>query len=174
MPRLDRFRMLYRWDSCERALKVGGSDPLIAIPLLANANPPFEPLIQESVLVILERRKKRQRSRLQRTDKRVRCAACRIGYGKRRKDHNFSGGGGIGGGWHCPRSTSCREKSAGDHYCGMCNYERNDVFADIGSPREEDLMDETQGEPDGKPAEQELSNGRRSRLKWQGLSNRRC
>lgn len=153
MPRLDRFLLLDRWNSCERALKIGGSDSLIKITSLAKANPPFDPLIQESVLVIVERRKKRQRSRLQRTHKRVRCAACGIGYGKRRKDHNFSGGGGIEGGWHCPSSTSCRERSTGDHFCGMCDNERNDVFAEIGLPNEEDLMVESQCETDGTLAE---------------------
>ena len=55
----------------------------------------------------------------------VRCAGgCGTRYGKRHPDHNFSGSGGIEGGWHCPTEVSCRDEPTGVHYCGMCTMER--------------------------------------------------
>lgn len=63
----------------------------------------------------------------------VRCSGgCGTKYGKRRKDHDFSGGGGIdlSGGWFCHSleknalDERCDPKATGDHYCGMCTKER--------------------------------------------------
>jgi len=61
------------------------------------------------------------------------CAGgCGTKYGKKRKDHAFSGGGGVhdSGGWKCgwinvsTGEGSCFPKATGDHYCGMCKMER--------------------------------------------------
>ena len=55
----------------------------------------------------------------------VRCAGgCGTRFGKRHPDHNFSGFGGIEGGWFCESNESCRDKPTGDHYCGMCTLDR--------------------------------------------------
>ena len=54
---------------------------------------------------------------------------CGTRFGKRHPDHNFSGIGGIEGGWFCESSDSCRDKPTGDHYCGMCTMERRTAGA---------------------------------------------
>lgn len=64
----------------------------------------------------------------------VRCAGCGIKYGKKRKDHDFAGGGGVrgSGGWFCKwinsngMEGSCIPTATGDHYCGMCERERRE------------------------------------------------
>ena len=66
---------------------------------------------------------------LMRRHKGVRCAGgCGTKYGKKRKDHDFAGGGGVkdSGGWYCETRASCILKATGDHYCGMCTEERMD------------------------------------------------
>ena len=79
-----------------------------------------DPLVAEALFVSkdhLEDRKERRRARVHR---RVRCAGgCGTRFGKQRRDHDFMGGDGIYGGWHCP-STPCQRRATGDHYCGMC------------------------------------------------------
>lgn len=73
-----------------------------------------------------------RRRRMTRAHKGVRCAAgCGTRFGKRRSDHNFSGGGGIEGGWHCASPRSCLDKPTGDHYCGMCTVERRQEAATV-------------------------------------------
>ena len=64
-------------------------------------------------------------NQLKRIHKGVKCADdCGTRYGKRHKDHDFHGGGGIEGGWRCPSPDSCLTRATGDHYCGMCTMER--------------------------------------------------
>ena len=79
-----------------------------------------DPLVAEALFLskhYLEDRKDRRRARVHR---RVRCAGgCGTRFGKQRRDHDFFGGEGIYGGWHCP-STPCQRRATGDHYCGMC------------------------------------------------------
>ncbi len=67
---------------------------------------------------------KRQAGLRARIHRNVMCAGgCGTRYGKRRKDHNFSGGSGIEGGWLCPTNISCLDEPIGDHYCGMCTHQ---------------------------------------------------
>ena len=64
--------------------------------------PDCDPLVVEAAAIAKhehEKRKARHRARIHRN---VVCAGgCGTRYGKRRKDHNFSGGSGIEGGWFC-------------------------------------------------------------------------
>ena len=80
-----------------------------------------DPRVAEALFVsrvYVEDRKELRRVRVHRS---VRCAGgCGTHFGKRRRDHDFWGGGGIHGGWFCPTTTSCQNRATGDHYCGMC------------------------------------------------------
>ena len=86
--------------------------------------PGCDPLVVEAAAVAKhehEKRKARHRARVHRN---VVCAGgCGTRYGKRRKDHNFSGGGGVEGGWYCPTNISCLDEPTDEHYCGMCDRE---------------------------------------------------
>lgn len=78
-----------------------------------------------------ERHRHKQRMRIH---KGLRCAGgCGTRFGKRRPDHNFSGGDGIEGGWFCESSRSCRDKPSGDHFCGMCTLERRSAATEDDS-----------------------------------------
>ena len=99
-------------------------------------NPDSNPLYVE-IAAYIHYKEKTTRSRdLMRRHKGVRCAGgCGTKYGKKRKDHDFSGGGGVkdSGGWRCEwigkhgTRGSCIPKATGDHYCGMCSEERRDI-----------------------------------------------
>ena len=86
--------------------------------------PDCDPLVVEAAAIAKhehEQRKARHRARIHRN---VVCAGgCGTRYGKRRKDHNFSGGGGVEGGWYCPTNISCLDAPTDEHYCGMCDRE---------------------------------------------------
>ena len=81
-------------------------------------------LVIEAVALSRHREKKLQQRHLRRVHKGLVCAGgCGTRYGKRRRDHNFIGGGGIAGGWFCPSNESCRITPTGKHHCGMCYLE---------------------------------------------------
>ena len=87
-------------------------------------------LVIEAVALSQAREKRPRTRRRRRSHKGVVCAGrCGTRYGKRRHDHNFVREGGIEGGWFCPSNESCRIKPTGEHYCGMCNQERNAPMA---------------------------------------------
>ena len=98
-------------------------------------SPDADPLYVE-IAAYIDYKERRTRDRdLMRRHKGVRCAGgCGTKYGKKRKDHNFVGGGGVkdSGGWFCEwmkeggATGSCLPKATGDHYCGMCSQERSD------------------------------------------------
>ena len=89
-------------------------------------------IVLKAAAVSRMREERQRHKRLMRIHKGVRCAAgCGTRYGKRRHDHDFSGGGGIEGGWHCASTHSCRDKPTGDHYCGMCTLERRSEAATV-------------------------------------------
>ena len=76
----------------------------------------------------------------------VRCSGgCGTKFGKRRNDHNFSGGPDIDRwlhGWRCPDRGACRGDNTADvgHLCGMCSHERTEPVADcLTSPMGEVL-----------------------------------
>lgn len=126
MTRLDRAMWHHHSELCEKALSQHGYDAHVAVSLLAASKPALDPLILESVAVTLSRRHKHRTQKLKRIHRGMRCAGgCDTRYGKRRHDHNFSGGGGLNGGWLCPDNHSCRTKPTGDHFCGMCDGERH-------------------------------------------------
>ena len=82
-------------------------------------------IVLEAAALSRVREERHRRKQLMRSHKDVRCAGgCGTRFGKRRPDQNFSGGGGIEGGWRCESNVSCRDKPSGDHYCGMCTLER--------------------------------------------------
>ena len=80
-----------------------------------------EPVVAIAIVVSREKNKRLQeRSRI-RKHRGLRCSGeCGTRFGKRRHDHSFIGGGGIEGGWRCPSTKSCEDRSTGNHYCGMC------------------------------------------------------
>ena len=83
-----------------------------------------DPLVVEAAIVAKHEHEKRQARHRARIHRKVVCVGgCGTRYGKRRKDHNFSGGGGIEGGWFCPTNISCVDEPTGEHYCGMCDRE---------------------------------------------------
>lgn len=87
-------------------------------------------IVLEAAAVSRMREERQWHRRVRRIHKGVRCAGgCGTRFGKRRHDHDFSGGGGIEGGWHCESSRSCLDKPIGDHYCGMCTMERRSEAA---------------------------------------------
>ena len=83
-------------------------------------------------------KKDRDKSNMKRHKGVVCAGGCGTKYGKKRKDHSFSGGGGVrdSGGWRCEwintatGEGSCFPKSTGDHYCGMCQMEREGWFGE--------------------------------------------
>ncbi|WP_423923760.1 hypothetical protein [Candidatus Poriferisodalis sp.] len=78
-------------------------------------------MLLEAAAVSRMREERHRLRRLMRARKGVRCAGgCGTRYGKRHRDHDFHGGGGIEGGWRCSSKDSCRTKATGDHFCGMC------------------------------------------------------
>lgn len=82
-------------------------------------------IVLEAAAVSRMREERHQHKQRMRAHKGVFCAGgCGTRFGRRRSDHNFSGGGGIEGGWHCESSRSCRGKPSGNHYCGMCTLEQ--------------------------------------------------
>ena len=98
-------------------------------------SPDGNPLYVEIAAYIHYKEKTTRDRDLMRRHKGVLCAGgCGTKYGKKRKDHDFSGGGGVkdSGGWYCERisanraSGSCIPKATGDHYCGMCSQEPRD------------------------------------------------
>ena len=83
-----------------------------------------DPLVVEAAAVAKHDWDRRQSRLRARVHKKVACAGgCGTKYGKRRRDHSFSGGGGIDGGWLCPTNTSCLREPSGEHYCGMCTHQ---------------------------------------------------
>ena len=99
-------------------------------------SPDSNPLYVEISAYINHKEKKARNRDLMRRHRGVRCAAgCGTKYGKKRKDHDFAGGGGVrdSGGWYCERigaygmTGSCIPKATGDHYCGMCGKERREA-----------------------------------------------
>ena len=99
-------------------------------------SPDGNPLYVEIAAYIHYKEKTARERDLMRKHKGVRCAGgCGTKYGKKRRDHDFVGGGGVkdSGGWHCESNNayrtrgSCIPKSTGDHYCGMCSQERRDT-----------------------------------------------
>ena len=99
-------------------------------------NPNANPLYVEIAAYIHYKEKTTKDRNLMRRHKGVRCAGgCGTKYGKKRKDHDFAGGGGVNGsgGWFCAWASacgtrgSCIPEATGDHYCGMCSHERRDV-----------------------------------------------
>ena len=98
-------------------------------------SPDANPLYVEIAAYINYKEKTAMDRDLMRRHKGVRCAGgCGTKYGKKRKDHDFAGGGGVkdSGGWYCEwinanrASGSCIPKATGDHYCGMCSQELRD------------------------------------------------
>ena len=86
--------------------------------------PGCDPLVAEAATVAKHEHKKRQARHRARVHRSVVCAGgCGTRYGKRRKDHNFTGGSGVEGGWYCPTNVSCLDEPIGEHYCGMCDRE---------------------------------------------------
>lgn len=86
--------------------------------------PGCDPLVVEAATVAKHEHEKRQARRRARVHRNVVCAGgCGTRYGKRRKDHNFTGGSGVEGGWYCPTNVSCRDEPTGEHHCGMCDLE---------------------------------------------------
>ena len=86
--------------------------------------PGCDPLVVEAAAVAKHDRERRQARSRARVHKKVVCAGgCGTRYGKRRQDHNFSGGSGVEGGWRCPTNISCLHEPTGDHLCGMCTVE---------------------------------------------------
>ena len=64
--------------------------------------PGCNPLVVEAATVAKHEHGKRQARHRARIHRKVVCAGgCGTRYGKRRRDHNFSGGSGIEGGWFC-------------------------------------------------------------------------
>ena len=96
-------------------------------------SPDANPLYVEIAAYINYKEKTTRDRDLMRRHKGVRCASgCGTKYGKNRKDHDFSGGGGVkdSGGWRCEwigaygTGGSCIPSATGDHYCGMCSQDR--------------------------------------------------
>ena len=97
-------------------------------------SPNSNPLYVEIAAYIHYKQKAEAERDLMRRHKGVRCAGgCGTKYGKNRKDHDFSGGGGVkdSGGWFCEwigaygTGGSCIPRATGDHYCGMCSQDRS-------------------------------------------------
>ena len=117
MTRQHRIHLLYLIGQLKQA------DGQMAESWVASPQAGVDPLVVEAVSLSRDRHERRRIRRLMRVHRGVRCArGCGTKYGKRRSDHNFSGGGGIEGGWFCPSADSCvdRQKATGDHSCGMC------------------------------------------------------
>ncbi|MYI07508.1 MAG: hypothetical protein F4059_09405 [Gemmatimonadetes bacterium] len=86
--------------------------------------PNCDPLAVEAAAIAKHDWNKRQARRQARIHRNVVCAGgCGTRYGKRRKDHNFTGGSGLEGGWLCPTNISCLREPTGEHHCGMCDRE---------------------------------------------------
>ena len=86
-------------------------------------------IVLEAAAVSNMREERHQHKQRMRSHKGIHCAGgCGTRFGKRRSDHNFSGGGGIEGGWHCESNLSCRDKPSGNHFCGMCTLERRELL----------------------------------------------
>ena len=99
-------------------------DDALNRPEFLPVSPDCDPLVLEAAAVSKHDWERRQARRRARVHKRVLCAGgCGTRYGKRRHDHNFSGGGGVEGGWRCLTNTSCVREPTGEHYCGMCDFE---------------------------------------------------
>jgi len=91
-------------------------------------------IVHEAAGTIQHKTQRARERRLQRIHRGVRCAGgCGVRYGKRRSDHNFSGGGPLNG-WTCPDLGVCDDEPTGDHHCGMCALEGSAGSADFGSP----------------------------------------
>lgn len=98
-------------------------------------SPDANPLYVEIAAYIRHKEEKAKGRDLMRSHRGVRCAGgCGTKYGKKRKDHDFAGGGGVknSGGWPCgcinsiSGEGSCIPEATGDHYCGMCRKERRE------------------------------------------------
>lgn len=96
-------------------------------------SPDSNPLYVEIAAYIAHKERKARDKDLLRRHRGVRCAGgCGTKYGKKRKDHDFAGGGGVkgSGGWFCEwigphgLTGSCIPVSTGAHYCGMCHPKR--------------------------------------------------
>ena len=99
-------------------------------------SPDSNPLYVEIAAYINHKEEKEKNRDMMRRHRGVRCAGgCGTKYGKKRKDHDFAGGGGVkgSGGWHCEwispceMTGSCIPKATGDHYCGMCRRDRRKI-----------------------------------------------
>lgn len=90
--------------------------------------------VLEAAAVSRLREERHRLKQLTRSHKGVCCAGgCGTRFGKRRPDHDFSGGGGIEGGWRCESDVSCRDRPTGDHFCGMCTLERRTAVTEDDS-----------------------------------------
>lgn len=113
-----------------RAHRIAQHDLLEQLRAALNDGPAFlppridcDPLVAEAAVVAKHDWNRRQARHRARVHKEVVCAGgCGTKYGKRRKDHSFSGGGDIDGGWLCPTNISCLREPTGEHYCGMCTH----------------------------------------------------
>ena len=99
-------------------------------------SPDSNPLYVEIAAYIHHKKERAEDRHMMRTHRGVRCAGgCGTKYGRKRKDHDFAGGGGVrnSGGWHCewinPVSgeKSCVPEVTGHHFCGMCRKERRET-----------------------------------------------
>ena len=125
-----------------RAHRIAQHDLLEQLRAALNDGPTFlpprvncDPLVVEAAAVAQHDWNRRQNRLRARVHKNVVCAGgCDTKYGKRRRDHSFSGGGGIEGGWFCPTNISCLREPSGEHYCGMCKLE-NQLSTILDQPR---------------------------------------
>ena len=128
MTKAHRINHLRLIEACQATLQV--PDEMLAFNapnLLRDYTRTDRELVIEAAVLSRNRQKKLRERRRRRDHKGVICAGgCGTRYGKRRRDHNFVGGGGIEGGWFCPSNESCRIKPTGKHYCGMCGIEKPD------------------------------------------------
>lgn len=86
--------------------------------------PNCDPLAVEAAAIAKHDWNQRQARRRARVHRKVVCAGgCGTKYGRRRRDHDFSGDSGIEGGWLCPTNISCLREPNGEHHCGMCDRE---------------------------------------------------
>jgi len=81
-------------------------------------------IVHEAAGAIQHKKRVASERRVRGTHRGVRCAGgCGTAFGKRRFDHNFSGGT-LNEGWTCPNPDLCAQGPTEDHFCGMCHIER--------------------------------------------------